>query len=440
MTYIADDAPLAVNIADEVRRETIWPLSGDAPEASIFDGAQEHIYSIIKNHSFPRFEKSAIYNNYLQYCDMENQVFTAAKSLWSFNTVFSGNDKLDQVLDISEILMYPESDLATTLLEKFCGGPVSGVSSDTFRKCLLSATINRYMPMLSPCIGLYFDRERRKTWSMHRMKVKKHKKLTKFFGERPTLQDMLRQQSYPELSSHTDDKQDSVASRSDMHEFKHIYKRESLIEAFNGAEKVHKAGKLNAFFGDRLTNTHLFSQNLLEEPDETSDEQKPDTQEPGSNKEKVLTPAQKRELQRRARKLQSLLGGSFSGPPMESYLADIPAFSENVLSEVITEDEELESHDEETSNQHYNVFDFNTEFSQTAHPERLEVLSFCLGYGNSDSMDLQTNPTTKKRITTLKERKTLQKRATKLNRLLGNAVPADYIMLDTGSMSIKEQS
>ncbi|KAF0402726.1 regulator of g-protein signaling 12 [Gigaspora margarita] len=53
------NAPLQVNLSDEIRKDITWPLDDDCIiERNMFDEAQEAVYQLMKGHSFARFEIS----------------------------------------------------------------------------------------------------------------------------------------------------------------------------------------------------------------------------------------------------------------------------------------------------------------------------------------------------------------------------------------------
>ena len=62
LTYVADSAPLRINMGNEIRREITFPVT---PNLSIFDDAQEYVYAMLKRLAFSKFEKSD-YNLMLQ--------------------------------------------------------------------------------------------------------------------------------------------------------------------------------------------------------------------------------------------------------------------------------------------------------------------------------------------------------------------------------------
>ncbi|CAG8437018.1 2950_t:CDS:2 [Diversispora eburnea] len=59
LTYICVNAPLQVNLSDEIRREIAWPIDDDCEvERNMFDEAQEAVYQLMRGHTFIRFEES----------------------------------------------------------------------------------------------------------------------------------------------------------------------------------------------------------------------------------------------------------------------------------------------------------------------------------------------------------------------------------------------
>ncbi len=59
LTYINSNAPLQVNLSDDIRKDVTWPIDDeDNVERNMFDEAQVAVYQLMKGHTFTRFEES----------------------------------------------------------------------------------------------------------------------------------------------------------------------------------------------------------------------------------------------------------------------------------------------------------------------------------------------------------------------------------------------
>ena len=71
-TYICPiNSPLAINISDEVRQEIQFPFTS-VVESNLFDEAQEHAYAMIKGHAYSRYEKSDIFQKFIEFKNSGN--------------------------------------------------------------------------------------------------------------------------------------------------------------------------------------------------------------------------------------------------------------------------------------------------------------------------------------------------------------------------------
>jgi hypothetical protein len=64
--YIAEDAPLQINLSMEMRED----ISGEAlhfRDPTLFDEAQFHVYTMLKKQIFPKFEKTNLFKDFLRF-------------------------------------------------------------------------------------------------------------------------------------------------------------------------------------------------------------------------------------------------------------------------------------------------------------------------------------------------------------------------------------
>jgi len=64
LTYLANNAPLLLNLSEEVRKEVPWPISKEHVEITMFDDVQEQVYSMLRGYSFQRFCASDFFKKY----------------------------------------------------------------------------------------------------------------------------------------------------------------------------------------------------------------------------------------------------------------------------------------------------------------------------------------------------------------------------------------
>ena len=90
-----------------------------------------------------------------------------------------------------EVLENPGSITSQEALDVF--GATKSINSLFFRQNILTEIMSRYFPIVSPIIRNYFNETSRDEFRSKQKKVEKEKKLTKFFGIRPTLEQMKHQ-------------------------------------------------------------------------------------------------------------------------------------------------------------------------------------------------------------------------------------------------------
>ncbi|KAL2916891.1 hypothetical protein HK105_203670 [Polyrhizophydium stewartii] len=194
LTYImAANAPLALNISADVRRDIPWPIP-DTVEAGIFDEAQDHAYAMIKGHAYARYESSKIFERFLEFKLSDRYTYIQGRVMWTHDAMFPNVERIEEIAGIVNILIDPSSEASQKALAEFGGGAFPSIASMLFRQHVLSGIIARYFPLVSPVIRGYFNVSTRSAWSDRQKRMQKEKKLTKFFGHRPTTEHMRLQQ------------------------------------------------------------------------------------------------------------------------------------------------------------------------------------------------------------------------------------------------------
>ncbi|KAI9199540.1 uncharacterized protein BJ171DRAFT_585090 [Polychytrium aggregatum] len=329
LMYIAPGAPLQVNLSEEIRRDINPPevLEGDVIDSTIFDEAQEHIYAILKGHSFTRFERS-------QKCkDLQSRI-NEAKSVYESKMIFDYyamflpriSEKTHFVATCAarsptKHISVPSDPLGSTPRRlMLMDAPQSAV-----RDQILNGLITQYFPQNRPwAIEGYFTDMNRLSTVQKQRKINKEKKITKFFGEKLSFDHIQRQLNASNVhiispvvkwsasnqlrGALWGDEAESITSEE--------HKDYGHSEFFTKKKKVEK---LEEFFGNKLPREELKIQKLATETDsdrdiiaagtifgrESSVQYTADIAPPTINE---LTPDEKRKLVERAKKLQAILG------------------------------------------------------------------------------------------------------------------------------------
>ncbi|ORX95676.1 hypothetical protein K493DRAFT_337237 [Basidiobolus meristosporus CBS 931.73] len=275
-TYVARDAPLQVNLCDDIQNEISVSFSSEEgiPVSSTFDEAQEYVYELLKQHTFRRFEESTPYK-------VRSKQGRAGYTL------------IGKVLDM-ELIEEVMADLQAN---------AGNIDSNWFKESILRRILYQYFPECPSLGGDYFCNETKLSLAQKSRKIKSEKKLTKFFGHRLTKQELTQQQEALNVPS----QEMAIATTS--------LPSDTLTDA-EKKKKLGKLEKLEGFFGKRLTNDQLEYQNLINDtevhlPPECSERN-------GSAKESILPVStyndlsleERRVLTRRSKKLRCLLGES----------------------------------------------------------------------------------------------------------------------------------
>ncbi|KAI8896793.1 hypothetical protein BC833DRAFT_596217 [Globomyces pollinis-pini] len=426
LTYIATGSPLGINISQELREEIpYWPDT--IPDKGIYDDVQVLMYSLIKNHAYVRFEKSNLFKRFLEYKDKERYAYTQGKTIWDFDQLRMVKGK-DFMKDMEMNLGYmkdPTSDESTAALMKIAGtSDDNSISSTFFRQKVLINIISAYFHEADSSVRGYFDEVNRSEYSNKQQRMHKQKKLTKFFGSRPDATHMQHQDT-----KGIDPSEEEVFNQDEA--------TFEVSEDNDLESRKKKADKLVEFFGNSLPKKQLRTQNLIENSSVQRDEsfQSLSKSEPGLDHDtdaifldnvNHLDPQQKVMLTKRAKKLLMMLGDDAGEKPVYNpQIAAILAKSEPKY----VDDEEIDH----ASNQ-LNSVCITTEEPEAENPlvskkQKLDKLSSVLGH-RIETDELNTSPVISNtaRPLTTGEKKIYQKKAGKLERLLGSTVPAGNIV------------
>ncbi|KAI8813114.1 hypothetical protein BJ742DRAFT_849898 [Cladochytrium replicatum] len=330
--YISDAAPLQVNISAEVKKDIPCPLqlqqSGVLPELSMFDEAQQQVYSMLKGHSYVRFERSPKYAAYQDAKRIDRVAYTEARIRGSYADYF----RPDIVFASSIAKMYEQHAAGQPPNLEAQNISTSPPGSAPFKEAVLYKAMDNYFPQATQIIPGYFSVNQRVQWCQKQRKMAKEKKLAKFFGERPTRELIVRQtQHLPQSRSFNDgqslfERRESVADSEagDTPVPSTVPGVEIIVDTHENATRRKKMEKLEGFFGDRLPNKELREQRLVHQDEfggaenEAEGEELDESWDRAGSKEEALAPAgatvneldsaQRKILTKRNKKIQSMFG------------------------------------------------------------------------------------------------------------------------------------
>jgi len=266
-TYINSDAPLQVNISDEIRRDINWPIDDDDDvERNMFDEAQEAVYQLMKGYTFIGFESSSEWQECTRRKRLdpkEYQSYEMTKPLESYFhpsmsimlAVTMAHDPSIKQPPVSH--HYKEQTLHTILSQYF---PETILLDNRGVRRIQCAANDE-----DQTLNGYFDSENRLTNAQRMRKIKKERKLKWVFGERINRMDdqivvMPDETLYGngKLGYGDDDDTKSIKSiSSTISENRKVAK-----DVWNKKKRVEK---LESIFGRGLKDSQLYSQNILNE-------------------------------------------------------------------------------------------------------------------------------------------------------------------------------
>ncbi|KAJ3414921.1 hypothetical protein HDV05_005870 [Chytridiales sp. JEL 0842] len=338
LVYIAQDAPLLLNLSKEVRQDVAAAFDkndGGALPVSVFDEAQQNVYAMIKGHSYIRFEKSS-YNKYLQNIRKSDlSRYRQSRISGAFSEHFHPNPAALESLN--QILESPTTaESLAKLVELGDGKPIS-IHSNQFKELFISSSIQQYFPASSQSIDNYFDQITRIAWGEKQRKMLKERKLHKFFGTKISSEQLERQvysgrrlsggyNPGSQRASRIPEGLDALLSEE--------VEGEAAGDGADSSVKRKKMEKLHTFFGDFLPDQERVGQNLVSGTDLVNimaeEGGSSDGSCNGSTDEIIVDVAttndldadQKRMLTKRNKKLNTLLGEALDAKTVSRVVTD----------------------------------------------------------------------------------------------------------------------
>jgi hypothetical protein len=272
-----------------------------------------------------------------------------------------------------------------------------------FKQNILQETISRYLPIVSSEIRGYFNTSNRDKFASNFKKVQKQKKLTRFFGEAPTIEHMDLQQVVIDQGLGDENDKESIASDGNDHKFDKR-KRAGKLADFFGDEPAHKKEIMLAF--SEAGNRNPDDEQLLEVLKTTNE----------------IPKEEKKIMIKKAKKLLLILGENVeeqvSRPPVTKNEGN-SSFSLHISpsrSSISSIASEISADDKERINE----------------KQRLDKLMHFLGHRIEARVleEAKNNVLSRPQIRPLtdKEKKTFQRRSSKLESMFGTAVPFNSIL------------
>ncbi|KAJ3103673.1 hypothetical protein HDU97_009926 [Phlyctochytrium planicorne] len=283
--FIAESAPLRINLSQEVLRDI--HIQKGRVDPMLFDEAQQHVYSILKGYSFVRFERSAKWTELMKLRTTDVELYKQSTISVPYFDVFNIPNTLLLLLSNQfETLQTNEQD------------------NMSFKDNALNQIVQTFFPLSKyiPIEG-YFSDPTRLSLVKKKRKIHKEKKISKFFGERPSFEQLQRQlaaANFPQAGLEL-----SLALTL------------GVGVGGSGAEqdggetsggKRKKVEKLSEFFGTNLGKLELKSQHLAGGKDFVHESDEEDLDEEPIETVNDLDPTTKRQLTKRNKKLVAMLG------------------------------------------------------------------------------------------------------------------------------------
>ncbi|KAJ3025606.1 UNVERIFIED_CONTAM: hypothetical protein HDU68_006948 [Siphonaria sp. JEL0065] len=468
--YLVADAPVKVNVSLDLMYDINAAIvSQVGVDVNMFDDAQQHVYSLLKMKTFARFKKTKAFEAFMTMKEKDEEAYKS-------NALPVG--KLYEALHFTKLpLFHDDSPPGKNQIQL-----QTQEEKDIMRDLVLERVLQRYFPdckFFDQGHGYYADPDRSQL--IHRTQKKKmEKKLSKFFGDRPGVDELGRQKlmidrlkkavvntQVEEISQLVSlgesigggSVRSSVAKRRKANPNQVGDNSSSALLPDEGQLKKKKFEKLVDFFGEPIPrDERKFFNNdsmLQFEGDVggagTSDDDDSDEVVDTIND---LTPDEKRTLTKKARKLMTVFGDQ--GPEQAHILRQSIAkrtsiHTKSVLQEksgeIVEEEGEGEdatdsiirairtsviSEDGETESVVHQVQLTEEEFREIKQlrKKRLSKLTAFLGeeVGTFEAiLPSIGSPETPKHIMTKEEKVVQRKRLQKLERVMGELVTTDIL-------------
>ncbi|KAI9332141.1 hypothetical protein DFJ73DRAFT_856033 [Zopfochytrium polystomum] len=396
--YLAPSAPLRINVVGEVLDDATCPVEGKRFDGIMFDEAQQHVYASLKGHSFTKFERSRFFAGFMDQKEQNDQNYRAAKMTRSF---------------FEEL--QPSMELRLSLLNSFGENSKAPFATEEREKALNCLIQSLFPDSKSLPLKSYFATVERGAGADRRKRIQKEKKISKFFGERPSYDQLQGQQLRILLTLPTSESSSEES----------LQQRESTNPEL--VARRRRLEKLNGFFGQNLGNIELARGNNPAPPVRV------ETPEANyfSGTRNDLDPEEKRRLAKQAKKLALLMGDA-------SVSAYLPTTSPKEKPEVLFDEGDLERRVGKEIDEFLDglLSDGEQDIDNKRHVRRkkLSKLSAILGEtrGAVETAEVQESRKGQEVAASNKplsdeERQQQMRRAIKLEKMMGQVVPAKML-------------
>ncbi|KAJ3263219.1 hypothetical protein HDU77_011080 [Chytriomyces hyalinus] len=455
--YLVSDAPVKVNVAGDLMYDINAAIVNQVGvDMTMFDDAQQHVYSLLKMKTLTRFKKSKLYSSFEAYRSKNEELYKSK----SFSGKFYDGLCFKKPPSLGEDAPKAEKQQ-------------SGTDDDgTYRDIVLERVVHRYA---RDCRffdehGYYADPDHSSEIDRTQRK-KMEKKLSKFFGERPGASDLDRQKymidclkkavadtNAQALLSQFDQEASNGASDISSSELPGVNADGSVNVA---VLKKKKFEKLVDFFGEPLPRDErkfLNNDHMLQYPENTAlakykSHPSLDALDEAVDTVNDLTPDEKRNMTKKARKIINVLGDQSAEKKLKesrgSVLMHRPSGSFSANAVKLTENEEtsaqvgtpLQSYIDQLTGSMSDSSDDSSEEEVSPNPElteeemkqirklrkkRLSKLTAFLGE-EAGMIEVASTPNAAKQNLTKEEKVQQRKRLQKLERVMGELVTTDIL-------------
>ena len=411
-TYVKEGSPLCLNLEAEVRKNVGKEFITE-PQIDNLVNLQVFVLILIKQAAYLRFEQSKLFQNLLKFkkdgmfdvfisCNsIDRYAYSQGKIDWNYSLL---NTKIDFMKTIK----------ASRSLDQ---------NSVTYREEVLLDTLARYFPRNTMAKNYFDDNERNKTIKRRRQ-LQKQKKLVKFFGFYPGKDQMTKQETNDQNTSFYSIFNDPAEQQNNS---------SKVNISSSNVENRKKVEKLKEFFGNQIPRKQIRKQNLLQKGIEylSSITDESGISLEGEDDDIVgevnnLTSDERAVLQKRAKKLLSLLGSDLDGKPITSAQLVSQQRASLTHRSPIAEEDARKSMESSVSS----IFP-SADHEKKVQKMKIDKLSSVMGERISENMikdkhDDEDTPLP--RPLSYSEKRSVQEKNQRLERLFGRSVPAENVI------------
>ncbi|ORY03261.1 hypothetical protein K493DRAFT_346244 [Basidiobolus meristosporus CBS 931.73] len=288
--YIDSDGPLRINIPEEIRSTILLPAQSPEylPNLTMFDEAQEYVFDLLVHHVLPQFEASELYVKLVNDQAVDRANFEQAYISES----------------ITKWLQFDIGTVANVMdtISKYHENQLDMHNAAQERDHILESVMNQmftHIPMRP-----YFTKSRLGSNGQSPKGALLKKRLAKLMGRRSAEKESIQRIINELLPFQRIPMEDLERSHDPIPSIN----AEGIVKK----KKIERLGKLEDFFGKKLSSTQLAHQNLVNPEDDFDTRNSHETVEPFPlyplTTYNDLSPEERRLLAKRTRKLKLLFG------------------------------------------------------------------------------------------------------------------------------------